>query len=140
RAVNVMTRIEPLNPPAGMVNGPHWGVALPGAGTRLEPTGAPLMVMLLVLAKVRSDGSESVTATLCAASMLSFSTVMTYITGPPAVALEAGGRQVEESPRQADRRGYALGHRRPHVGHGDDIGRRPAGDHLAGGRRGGHGQ
>ena len=32
-AVKLMTSTEPLNPPAGMVNGPHCGVVLPCQGS-----------------------------------------------------------------------------------------------------------
>src|SRR5256885_12561324 len=76
-AVKVITRVAPLKPPAGMMNGPHWGVAEPAAGCSRELTLFPLMTMLFVDLKLKLWGSVSVTLTAWAASVLSFSTVIT---------------------------------------------------------------
>ena len=81
-AVKVITSVAPLKPPAGMMNGPHCGVAEPAAGCSREPTLLPLMTMLFVDLKLNPWGSVSVTVTAWAASVLSFSTVITYVTVP----------------------------------------------------------
>src|SRR5438132_1805659 len=47
-AVKVITRVTPLNPPAGMLNGPHCGVVVPTDGCRREATPFPPTTMLLV--------------------------------------------------------------------------------------------
>src|SRR6202022_1298080 len=50
-AVKVITSVDPLNPPPGMMNGPHCGVGLPAAGCNRDPAFCPLITMLLVDSK-----------------------------------------------------------------------------------------
>src|ERR1700694_3337271 len=76
-AVKVITRMAPLNPPAGTTNGPHCGVAEPAAGWRREAAGVPLIAMLVGGRELKPCGKGSVTVTAWAASLLSFSSVIT---------------------------------------------------------------
>src|SRR2546421_10209081 len=62
-AVNVITSVEPLNPPAGTANGPHCGVADPLAGCNRDPDPLPVITMLFVVRYVNPCGRLSVTVT-----------------------------------------------------------------------------
>src|SRR2546430_15892665 len=73
-AVNVITSVAPLNPPAGMMNGPHWGVAEPAVGWGRDPAFFPLLSMTLVVLKLKPCGRGSVTVTGRADVGLSVST------------------------------------------------------------------
>src|SRR2546428_11691902 len=72
-AVKVITSVAPLNPPAGMRNGPHWGDAEPAAGRSAGPTLFPLMTMMFVDLKLKRWGSVSATVAARVESGMSFS-------------------------------------------------------------------